>query len=205
MALKEEDRYQFDIADFFNRTRPDPSIEEQKNAIDEIFDALIDNNRYFQAITYLRRMVGESEKLSLEFNINSKTTAKQGADYNDVRNLSLGQKVVAMLDFIFGYGDFVDDHRPILIDQPEDNLDSQYILAMYYPDRFLTIHSERHLTYFCEKAGIGDDMAREHYLTLEKNASDCISCGHCNSRCPFMVDQMNRMQEIKEYFGHGAA
>ena len=28
------------------------------------------------------------------------------------------------------------------------------ILAMYYPDKFLTIHSERHLTYFCEKAGI---------------------------------------------------
>ena len=127
LSLKEEDRYQFDIADFFNRTRPDPSIEEQKNAIDEIFDALIDDNRYFQAITYLRRMVGESEKLSLEFNINSKTTTKQGADYKDVRNLSLGQKVVAMLDFIFGYGDFVDDHRPILIDQPEDNLDSQYI------------------------------------------------------------------------------
>lgn len=127
MALKEEDRYQFDIADFFNGTRPDPSMDEQKNAIDEIFDALIDNNRYFQAITYLRKMVGEAEKLSLEFNINSKTTTKRGADYKDVRNLSLGQKVVAMLDFIFGYGDFVDDHRPILIDQPEDNLDSQYI------------------------------------------------------------------------------
>ena len=28
------------------------------------------------------------------------------------------------------------------------------ILAMYYPDKFLTIHSERHLTYFCKKAGI---------------------------------------------------
>ena len=28
------------------------------------------------------------------------------------------------------------------------------ILAMYYPDRFLPIHSERHLTYFCKKAGI---------------------------------------------------
>ena len=47
----------------------------------------------------------------------------------------------------------------------------------------------------------GDDMAKEHYLALEKNASDCISCGHCNSRCPFSVDQMNRMQEIKGYFG----
>ena len=32
-----------------------------------------------------------------------------------------------MLDFIFGYGDFINDNRPILIDQPEDNLDSQYI------------------------------------------------------------------------------
>lgn len=28
------------------------------------------------------------------------------------------------------------------------------ILAMYYPDKFLTIHSERHLTYFCKIAGI---------------------------------------------------
>lgn len=28
------------------------------------------------------------------------------------------------------------------------------ILAMYYPDKFFTIHSERHLTYFCKKAGI---------------------------------------------------
>lgn len=28
------------------------------------------------------------------------------------------------------------------------------ILAMYYPDKFLAIHSERHLTYFCKKAGI---------------------------------------------------
>jgi predicted aldo/keto reductase-like oxidoreductase len=57
---------------------------------------------------------------------------------------------------------------------------------------------------FYDLTRIGDDMAREHYLTLEKNASDCVSCGHCNSRCPFSVDQMSRMQEIKEYFGHGA-
>ena len=58
---------------------------------------------------------------------------------------------------------------------------------------------------FCDLARIGDEMAREHYLVLEKNASDCISCGHCNSRCPFSVDQMSRMQEIKEFFSNGAA
>ena len=54
---------------------------------------------------------------------------------------------------------------------------------------------------FYDLAKIGDDMAKEHYLTLDKTASDCIQCGHCNSRCPFRVDQMARMNEIASYFG----
>ena len=48
---------------------------------------------------------------------------------------------------------------------------------------------------------LGDVLAKEHYLTLEKAASDCLQCGHCNSRCPFSVDQMARMEEIQKYFG----
>ena len=48
---------------------------------------------------------------------------------------------------------------------------------------------------------LGDSLAKEHYLTLEKTASDCIQCGHCNSRCPFSVNQMERMKEIAEYYG----
>ena len=47
----------------------------------------------------------------------------------------------------------------------------------------------------------GDALAREHYLTLEKTASDCVQCGHCNDRCPFHVDQMARMREIQTWFG----
>jgi predicted aldo/keto reductase-like oxidoreductase len=58
---------------------------------------------------------------------------------------------------------------------------------------------------FYDLARIGDDMAREHYMALEKNAADCISCGHCNSRCQFSVDQISRMKEIKEFFSNGAA
>lgn len=48
---------------------------------------------------------------------------------------------------------------------------------------------------------MGDVLAKEHYLTLGKTAADCIQCGHCNSRCPFHVDQMARMREIRQYFG----
>ncbi len=44
----------------------------------------------------------------------------------------------------------------------------------------------------------GDAMAAEHYMGLLKHADDCVQCGHCNSRCPFGVDQMARMREIAE-------
>lgn len=54
---------------------------------------------------------------------------------------------------------------------------------------------------FYDLASIGDDMAREHYKALERHASECIKCGHCNERCPFSVNQMKRMSEISDYFG----
>ena len=47
----------------------------------------------------------------------------------------------------------------------------------------------------------GDTMAADHYATLEKHASDCISCGHCDKRCPFHAVQTGRMKEIAAYFG----
>ena len=47
----------------------------------------------------------------------------------------------------------------------------------------------------------GDVLAREHYLTLERTAADCVSCGHCDARCPFKVKQSARMVEIRDYFG----
>lgn len=47
----------------------------------------------------------------------------------------------------------------------------------------------------------GDELAKNHYDHLEKKASDCIQCGHCDSRCPFHVQQVERMQTIYTYFG----
>ena len=53
---------------------------------------------------------------------------------------------------------------------------------------------------YYDLATAGDELARDHYRKLEKNAGGCIKCGHCNSRCPFHVDQMARMEKIKNYF-----
>lgn len=42
---------------------------------------------------------------------------------------------------------------------------------------------------------------REHYRALSANASDCIGCADCESRCPFHVNVVERMQEAVEIFG----
>ena len=47
----------------------------------------------------------------------------------------------------------------------------------------------------------GDTMAADHYRKLEKHASDCAGCGHCDHRCPFKVAQLERMKTIARHFG----
>ena len=41
---------------------------------------------------------------------------------------------------------------------------------------------------------------REHYRSLSANADDCISCGGCESRCPFSVKVMERMRLTRKLF-----
>lgn len=53
---------------------------------------------------------------------------------------------------------------------------------------------------YYDLALVGDELAREHYNKLMVKAEACVSCGHCNSRCPFHVDQVQRMKQISEYF-----
>ncbi len=55
---------------------------------------------------------------------------------------------------------------------------------------------------YYDLARMGDAVAAEHYRNLNRHASDCVQCGHCNDRCPFGVDQMARMREMAEYFGY---
>ncbi len=54
---------------------------------------------------------------------------------------------------------------------------------------------------YYDLARLGDQMAADHYRNLEHHASDCIHCGHCNRRCPFGVDQSDRMGQIAQWFG----
>lgn len=42
---------------------------------------------------------------------------------------------------------------------------------------------------------------RAEYQALDHHASECIKCGACESRCPFSVGIMDRMDEAKRLFG----
>lgn len=46
----------------------------------------------------------------------------------------------------------------------------------------------------------GDKLAANHYDKLTVKADACLSCGHCDRRCPFKVKQQERMAEIAAYF-----
>ncbi|QMV45241.1 hypothetical protein FPL14_28890 [Cohnella cholangitidis] len=68
------------------------------------------------------------DEFTLEFNVNSREFVKQSRPVmKRITDLSLGQKVVAILSFVFKFGYHVNDNTPLIIDQPEDNLDNQYI------------------------------------------------------------------------------
>lgn len=54
---------------------------------------------------------------------------------------------------------------------------------------------------YYDLARAGDALAADHYRKLEKHAGNCVSCGHCDRRCPFQVKQAARMGEIAAYFG----
>ncbi len=124
----EAKRNVYSVKEFCDLKDPERRLNDDEQEIKSaIFDDLMKSDTIESIIQYLKIIVGQIEEFRLLFNINSSTTSNKGEDYRNIRNLSLGQKVVAMLDFILGYGTYIGDKRPLIIDQPEDNLDNQYI------------------------------------------------------------------------------
>lgn len=79
-------------------------------------------------IACLKNYLSLVDDYALHFNVNSKvSTESLPVVFKDIEGLSLGQQVVAVLTFIMSYGKFIGDNSPFIIDQPEDNLDNQYI------------------------------------------------------------------------------
>jgi predicted aldo/keto reductase-like oxidoreductase len=53
---------------------------------------------------------------------------------------------------------------------------------------------------YFDLAKAGDELARDHYMKLDKHASDCVQCGACEKNCPFQVSIRARMRESMSFF-----
>lgn len=104
----------------------DISLDNYSQVLREIRDIFIHNSEFLKKT--ILSWIQKSDEYSLLFNVNNKEGHKSSEKlFKDLHTLSMGQKVSALLSFIFNYGKYVKDNTPLIIDQPEDNLDNQYI------------------------------------------------------------------------------
>lgn len=87
-----------------------------------------------QDLIYIRSLISEEnlqtfidDGLSLKYNINAGTEYTE--QFKDNSQISMGQNAVALLLLILNASHSLSDNRPLLMDQPEDDLDNSYIYS----------------------------------------------------------------------------
>ncbi len=118
---------------------------------------------------YKRKIFSKENTRFLEFNINSKESSQQlDILYKEVGVLSLGQKVVAMLDFLLAYSDYSKDFRPLIIDRPEDNLDNRYIYR-HLVQQFRGVKAQRQIILATHNATIVTNSMTDQVVIMESD------------------------------------
>ncbi|HEU1209102.1 TPA: hypothetical protein VU388_000193 [Streptococcus pneumoniae] len=118
---------------------------------------------------YKRKIFSKENTRFLEFNINSKESSQQlDILYKEVSVLSLGQKVVAMLDFLLAYSDYSKDFRPLIIDQPEDNLDNRYIYR-HLVQQFRDVKAQRQIILATHNTTIVTNSMTDQVVIMESD------------------------------------
>lgn len=114
---------------YIRRNLREINEKNQSEVIDKIIEILLSAHNISGYIkSFFKDYLDNIEKFELKFDLSSNSISKNNAhEFKNVNQLSLGQKVVAMLSFILAFSAYNQDYKPLLIDQPEDNLDSQYI------------------------------------------------------------------------------
>jgi len=117
----------------------------------------------------LRYYVENCEYYNLLFNINNKENIDTAKNiFKPIGKLSMGQKVVAMLSFVLSYSDFSNDYRPLIIDQPEDNLDNQYIYKNLVK-QLRKVKSKRQVIIATHSATIVTNAKAEQVIVMESD------------------------------------
>lgn len=147
-------------------------VELSKDNIQKLFSIIhtrLMENGIPYAVELIKNYLQDFEEFDLEFNINNMETNKTvGKKFKSVKELSLGQKVVAMLSFILSYSDYSNDYTPLIIDQPEDNLDNRYIYKNLVSD-LRNAKSKRQVIIATHNSTIVTNSKAEQVIVMASN------------------------------------
>ncbi|MBN1040202.1 hypothetical protein DVW12_16060 [Clostridium botulinum] len=109
------------------------------------------------------------DNFDLQFNINFKEDVKcNSTNFKRLSELSLGQKVVALLTFVFNFGVITRDSTPLIIDQPEDNLDNVYIYKTLV-ESLKNIKNSRQVIVITHSSTIVTNADAEEVIVMKSN------------------------------------
>ncbi|HFH1433859.1 TPA: hypothetical protein ACGJBF_000773 [Streptococcus pneumoniae] len=152
---------------------------------------------------YKRKIFSKENTRFLEFNINSKESSQQlDILYKEVGVLSLGQKVVAMLDFLLAYSDYSKDFRPLIIDQPEDNLDNRYIYR-HLVQQFRDVKAQRQIILATHNTTIVTNSMTDQVVIMESDGVNgwIESQGYVSEK--YIKNHIiNQLEGGKDFFKH---
>lgn len=133
----------------------------------KIHNRIISNEK--RIIDILNEYFKNCDEYELNFNINNRED-KQGEReiFKKITELSLGQKVVAIMSFILAYSDYSDDYTPFIVDQPEDNLDNMYIY-LNLVKQFRDIKEKRQVIIATHNSTIVTNSKAEEVIVMESD------------------------------------
>ncbi|WP_423230935.1 AAA family ATPase, partial [Clostridium botulinum] len=108
---------------------------------------------------------------TIEFQYNTNNGINNKKRFMDSKKLSMGQKSVAMLLIILTAAYDLGDNRPLIIDQPEDDLDNIYIYSSLVKE-FRKIKNSRQLIFATHNANIPISGDAENIIILESNGDN---------------------------------
>lgn len=174
-----------------------------ENDIKEIYDVIQKKICVENIKIILEDIIILDAQYNLLFNISNRETNETIKDeYRVIEELSLGQQVAAILTFVINYGKFINDSSPLIIDQPEDNLDNQYIYKNLV-NALKDIKNERQVIIATHSSTIVTNADAEQVIVMESdNLNGWIKARGYASDKKILKHIVNYMEGGKDSFNH---
>lgn len=155
----------FDANNHESMTDQQSKKKEQILLIQSIFELIMAQGRFEACFSAYAE---QTNQFQLEFNVASNNSNICVTQFRKVTELSMGQKVVAVLSFILLFGEFSGDITPLVIDQPEDNLDSQFIYENLVKD-LRKIKTKRQIIIATHNATLVSNCKAEKIICMQSD------------------------------------